>query len=125
MEGFTLVEVLAAFMILAATLAVAHSSLSTGLLGTTRAQEVLHATAAAQSVLAEVGLARPLADGRSRFALDGDWVVRVDTSRLGPPSEAGIVAWSVVVEVAPTADGAALVGLETIRLEGLTREPRS
>jgi len=123
--GFTLLEVLIAFAILALTLIAAYQLLGTGLRGSERAERVTLALLAAESKLAEIGVGLPLGAGRSGGALDGGYRWRAEVRRrpepaaaaaaetgLGPP----VVAYEVTVTVSWGTRAAESVTLDTLRL---------
>ncbi len=68
-QGFSLLEVLVAFAILAISMGILFQSYSTGVRGVTLSREYAKATELAQSQLAQVGSAIPLQDG----TLSGEW----------------------------------------------------
>jgi len=109
-HGFTLVEVLAAFVILALTLASAYAAFSGGLGWERRAGETASAVLLARSWLDEAGVSRPLAEGVSEEMLEDGRTVRLAMRQVEPVAPGGVprvTAWEVTVEVA-TPDGATL-----------------
>ena len=121
--GFTLLEVLIAFAILALSLGAILQAFGTGLVAITRAES--HATAAlqARSLLAEVGSSRPLEPGESVGDFDDGtlWTVTIEPYQEGDESEAldfGVVLYQV--EVAVGDQERDLVTLKTLRVG---REP--
>lgn len=118
-RGFTLVEVLAAFVILSLTLASAYAALTGGLRWERRAGETASAVLTARSYLAEAGVSRPLAEGVREETLEDGSTVRIAMREVEPvPLETRprVLAWEVTVEVA-TPDGA------TLRLSELKLAP--
>ena len=110
-RGFTLVEVLAAFVILALTLASTYTALTGGLRWEARAAETASAVLIARSYLAAAGASRPLAEGVTEERLADGRTVRLAMRRAEPvplgATEPRIAAWQVTVEVAGP-DGARL-----------------
>lgn len=121
-RGFTLVEALGAFVILALALGAVHGSFSTGLTGADRAERVIYATETARSLLAEAGATAPLEAGSRVVALDDGWEARLAMSPVRTPSAAGVSAWALSVEVADRRGGPALARLDSVRLDGLSAE---
>lgn len=117
--AFTLLEVLVAFVIIAMTATVA---LQSGLLSIDASGKTGDATRAAlqaRSLLAEIGVSRPLREGEFSERLDATtrWTVR--TARLSSPTpllQAHAITLAVTV-------GRARVVLETHRLTPTEREP--
>ena len=101
-RGFTLVEVLAAFVILSLTLASAYAALTGGLRWERRAAETSAAVLLARSYLAEAGVSRALAEGVTEEMLDDGRTVRIAMREVEPvPLETRprLLAWEVTVEV--------------------------
>jgi type II secretory pathway pseudopilin PulG len=120
--GFTLIEALAAFTILALVLAAVHGALSTGLGGAARAEQTVFATEAARSLLAQVGIVEPLRGGQQVYPLGDGWEGRVTAELVRAPTASGTAAWAVSVEVAERPRGPALARFDTIRLNGVVAE---
>lgn len=81
-QGFTLLEVLVAFLLASTILAVILSGFSTGLSGLSRVNKTAQAALVAQSRLAEVGVVVPLAEGEYEGHTEDNqvayrWQVRV------------------------------------------------
>jgi len=126
-RGFTLVEVLVAFAILAVMLGVLYQTFSSGLDTTGRAERRAHAALHAQSVLAAVGAEDPLAEGETFGDLAGGYrwrtviqphesaaaLVSVDKDAAGKA-----VAFDVTVTVSwdASSGGEGSVSLTTLRL---------
>lgn len=109
-RGFTLVEVLAAFVILSLTLAGAYAALTGGLRWERRAGETVSSVLLARSWLAEAGVSRPLAEGVTEETLEDGRTVRLAMRQVEPvPLETRprVLAWEVTVEVV-TPEGASL-----------------
>jgi general secretion pathway protein I len=116
-RGFTLVEVLAAFVILSLTLASAYAALTGGLRWERRAAETSAAVLLARSYLAEAGVARPLAAGVREETLDDGRTVRVTAREVEPvplETQPRVLAWEVTVEV--TEPGGAMLSLTALKL---------
>jgi general secretion pathway protein I len=86
-RGFTLIETLVAFTILALALVTLLQAFSFGLRGTARAEDNLQALLQARSLLAEVGQEIALADGLHQGVTEdgSEWEVAI---ALQPGSEA-------------------------------------
>lgn len=116
-HGFTLIEVLAAFVILSLTLASAYAALTGGLRWERRAAETASGVLLVRSLLTEVGVARPLVEGTVEETLDDGRTVRIAMREVRPvPLEIRprVTAWEVTVEIV-TPDGAT-VGLSDLKL---------
>ncbi|WP_298424127.1 prepilin-type N-terminal cleavage/methylation domain-containing protein [Rhodoblastus sp.] len=94
--GFTLIETLAAFAILALALGQLLSAIGAGAANERKADFLLRATADAQSQLAEIGVSQPLVAGKSSGRYDDGllWTLGVDRDRVvalggGPPLATG------------------------------------
>lgn len=120
-EGFTLIEVLVAFAILAVSLGVLAHILSSGLRGGQVADAYSTATMLAQSKLATIGTQESLVAGETAGSFDDQYRWRVDvrphvedqTSQFEPL----IDAYEVVVTVAwDGSSGPRSVSLATLRL---------
>ena len=101
-RGFTLVEVLAAFVILSLTLASVYAALTGGLRWERRAGETASAVLTARSWLAEAGVSRPLAEGVTEETLEDGRTIRMTMRPVEPvplAHEARVLAWEVTVEV--------------------------
>ena len=101
-RGFTLVEVLAAFVILSLTLASVYAALTGGLGWERRAGETASAVLVARSWLAEAGVSRPLAEGVTEETLEDGRTVRMTMRRVEPvplDHDPRVLAWEVTVEV--------------------------
>lgn len=100
-RGFSLVEVLVAFAILALSLAALHRSFGLSLLGQNRSSAAMQALAEARSLMARAGNDIPLAattlaggdDGiRWRISMQplpagqGAWIVRIEASANAGPA---------------------------------------
>lgn len=121
-RGFTLVETLAAFTILALVLATVHGAFSTGLGSAGRASRTAFAVDAARSLLAEVGVTQSLEPGESRVTLEDGWEGRIIVAPLRAATAAGVSAFAISVDVTERGTGAAVARLETVRLAGVDRE---
>jgi general secretion pathway protein I len=124
--GFSLLEVLVAFAILAVSLAVIVQIYQTGLRGAALVEEYAQATQLAESRLAEVGPLVPFHPGSETgvYAERFHWVRNV-TDVQGVDEErvamAGVRPYRLEVVVAwPEADGPHSVALSTVRLARLS-----
>lgn len=116
-RGFTLVEVLVAFVILALTLASAYAAFTGGLTWERRAGETAEAVLLARSYLAEAGVSRPLAEGVTEETLEEGRTVRLSMRQVEPvPADglAQVTAWEVTVEI--TGPGNASLSLTELKL---------
>jgi general secretion pathway protein I len=84
-RGFSLLEVLVAFSILALSLGALLLVFSTGLRNTALAADYTRAVSLAESKLAEVGARRPLAPGASEGNVDGRYRWQAEVTELAPP----------------------------------------
>lgn len=83
-KGFSLVEVLVAFSILALSLGVLLALFSSGLRNAGIAHEYSRAVTLAESKLAEVGVTEPLALGQRQGAFDGQYRWRTEVAEYIP-----------------------------------------
>lgn len=122
-RGFTLLEVLVAFLVLSLSLGVLMRIFSQSLGNIGAAADHSHALAVAESVLAGAGVETPLADGESDGADDRGyrWQLRM-AQQVGDESAetaaAGVALYRVEVAVkAPAGEGdKPLVTLSSLRL---------
>lgn len=91
--GFTMVEVLAALVILALTLAVLFDIVSTSLRRIGQAEKLTQATLTAQSLLARVGAEMALQEGQTAGRLGSDLRWRLQVRPFGDPTE--LQAWPI------------------------------
>ena len=103
-RGFTLIEVLVAFAILAVTLTAFFQLFSGGLGAIGSAERYSMATMLARSILDDVGAEIPLAPGEQSGELDDgfSWLVRIDRSATVNPVPAGeelYIPYDVTVEI--------------------------
>ncbi len=120
-RGFTLIEVLVAFVILAVALGVLMQVFSTGLRNARVAENYTTATLYAESMLAAVGVEAPLAEGETSGDFDDHFRWRLDVQPYeAPDSEneaAAGRAFQVVVTVSwGDEDDPRDVTLTTLRL---------
>ncbi len=117
-RGFTLMEVLVAFMIIAVTLGGAYGALGSAARGADRADAALQALGKAEGVLDRLGADLPLAPGRRTLEEDG-WSVVIAIEEWRP--EGGAV-WTAVgaepflVEVEAIAEDGGSARLRALRL---------
>lgn len=119
--GFTLIEVIVAFTILAIALVAVMQAFSGGLRGLDAAEAQAIAVAHARATLEEVGVTLPLQPGETEDAFaDGyRWRVTVAPSPTQPDSafaDTGFVLYAVQVEVRPPAGRGGGITLDTLRL---------
>ncbi len=120
-RGFTLIEVLVAFVILAVALGVLLQVFSTGLRNARVAEAYTTATLYAESMLAAVGIEEPLAAGETAGEFDDRFRWRLDVQPYqAPDSDDETAAWrafQVVVTVSwGDEDDPRDVTLTTLRL---------
>ncbi len=123
--GFTLLEVLVAFAVLAVSLGVLFQIFSTGTRASRAAEAYTHATLLAESKLAAVGIEEPLDEGERTGEFDNgfDWRVAVRPYRPdgqeadGPRS---LLAYEVGVTVSWNGGG----GEKSVPLTTLRLKPR-
>ena len=89
-RGFTLVEALVAFTLLAIVLGAVATATSTGLAGLSRSEEAANRLHLGRSILAATGVETPLAPGETSGVLpSGDrwrlFISRVDAAEAAPP----------------------------------------
>lgn len=118
-RGFTLLEVLVAFTLLALVLGAAYAAMGTGLRAQARSAEVADGVSRAQSALARLGRDWPLTPGEQRFR-DGDWVTAVTIAPYRRQDrqrwqELGLQPLRVAVSVR-SPSGRQAARLETLRL---------
>ncbi len=119
-RGFTLLEALVAFAIMAIAFTALLQAFGTGLGGLDRAERHALAALQARSKLAEVGVLIPLEAGRSEGELPegGRWSVEIEAQealgRVGP-ARRKILPYRIVVEIRDERGGGP-VRLETLRL---------
>ncbi len=122
--GFTLLEVLVAFVVLAISLGVLFEIFSTGMRAQHSAEEYTRATLLAESKLAAIGITGALEEGETTGEYEDGyhWRVAIRPYRLDEPEEEGspppIEASEVVVTVAwGEGSGERSVSLTTLRLK--------
>lgn len=131
-QGFTMLEVLVAFLLAAMLLAVILSGFSTGLSGLSRTGKTAQAALIAQSRLAELGVVAPLEEGE--YGGDAEdsqvayrWRVRVlpfDWGYAGKLREQGLEMYKVEVDVFwPAVLGEHQYQLATLRTARVGDEP--
>lgn len=118
-RGFTLIEVLIAFAILAMLLGAIYQTFSSGLDASVRAERRAAAALHAQSVLAALGSDGPLEEGASTGELDGGYRWQTSVRLLESAGEtARLDAFEVTVRVSweATLGRQGSVSLDTLRL---------
>lgn len=105
-QGFTILEVLVAFLVAALLLSVILSGFSSGMSNLVRTDRISQAAIIAQSRLAEVGVVEPLHvaryKGRDQQAPDFSWQVNIvpfEWELAAPLANAGSTMYRVDVEV--------------------------
>lgn len=118
-RGFTLIEVLIAFAILAMLLGAIYQTFSSGLNASARAERQAAAALHAQSVLAAIGADGPIGEGEATGELDGGYRWRTSVRlRDGAGEAARLDAFEVTVTVSweATLGRQGSVSLNTLRL---------
>lgn len=118
-RGFTLIEVLVAFAILALTLAALLQVFATGLRSADAIDRHLMATMLARSVLDDVGTEIPIVAGEQSAEIEQGyrWTVRILPSGTIPPvAEAEWVTVPYEVQVEIAWNGRPITTLTTLRL---------
>ncbi|NLD15334.1 MAG: type II secretion system protein [Gammaproteobacteria bacterium] len=127
-QGFTLLEVLVAFLLAALFLTVILSGFANGISSWKRTDNLAQAAMIAQSRLAEVGVLMPVAEGEHSGVTADDrvdfrWQVRMRPLQWEFASsllDHGRVMYRVEVEVFwPSERGERSYRLETLRLQGV------
>ena len=122
-SGYTLIEVLVAFMILALALTVLMRIFSGGLRNVSVSSDYAMATLIAEARLAATGIDVPLAPGETSGIEGGrfEWTVSVQDYEPWPgyrSAAKGVDAYRVTVTVEwPNGDDTRRVGLDTVRLQ--------
>ena len=131
-RGFTLIETIAAFVLLALFVGVLMSSLGTAMRHTVWAEQQSIAAEWAQSKMDLVGIGEPIEEGNSRGRFDDDYrwemeVVEYDPPRDPPPAptEAQLAAGYQPVEYDPDSLGMYLYRVDLRVLWGDARDERS
>lgn len=117
--GFVLLEVLIAAVLAALTLIVVFHSYSTAFSGSERTERVTIALLAAESKLAEIGVAAPLQPGETTGRLEGGYGWRAEVRPYGalPEDEfGGPPVRAYEVEVTVSWGGGQSVSLSSLRL---------
>ena len=98
--GFTLIEILVALAILAATLGFAFEAISGGFSGLERARREQDALQLAQSLLARIGHDIRAHAGHAADTEDGfAWTVDIDPALIDPPPAGDLAAYPATVTV--------------------------
>ena len=115
--GFTLIETLLAFAVVAIALAVLIQGVGQSASGEGRAETILAAKTVAEERLAGLGLTTPLSVGESRGEVGSlTWDQRISYWNEGEATAAGLRAVQVTVIVKDHRTGQPLIRLETVRL---------
>ena len=118
-RGFTLIEVLVAFAILALTMAALMQVFTSSLHGTTVADRHLMATMLARTVMDDLGTEIPLVPGEQSAKIEQgySWTVRIQPSTaIAPHNAPDLIATPYVVKVEVSWNGAPVTTLTTLRL---------
>jgi len=114
-RGFSLIEVVVSFMILALALGALMSGLGTGVRGTDRAAQASLALLYAESLLAETGASVPLVAGETVGERDGGYRWKRDIRPFPLKPAEGVTPFQISVSVTPPGRGNAIT-LVTLRL---------
>lgn len=100
-DGFTLIEVIVSFAILAITLSALYQGYGMSAQGMAAADARLKAIGLAQSKLAETGIVAPLKAGRTEGASDDGmrWAVEIEPRRAPERARPPLIAYDVRVEI--------------------------
>lgn len=130
--GFTLIETIAAFVLLALFVGVLMSSLGTAMRHTVWAEQQSMAAEWAQSKMDLVGIGEPIEEGSSRGRFDDDYRWEMDVVEYEPPrdpppapTEAQLAAGYQPVEYDPDSLGMYLYRVDLRVLWGDARDERS
>jgi len=129
--GFTLIEVLVAFVILVAALPVLYAIFSGGLRGMTLTEDYRRAVALGESRLAESGIVGSLLEGEQRTAGDGRYTLTYTTQAYRPwrdvdVEQLAVRAYRVTVDIGWEQYGVQRsVSLSTIKLVPSPDAPES
>jgi general secretion pathway protein I len=118
-RGFTLIEVLVAFAILALTMAALMQVFTSGLHGTTVADRHLMATMLARTVMDDLGTEIPLVPGEQSAKIEQgySWTVRIQPSTaIAPHNGPDLIATPYEVKVEISWNGQPVTTLTTLRL---------
>ncbi len=118
-KGFTLIETLVAFTILAMILGAVFAAFSTGLTATSRAERAANATLLSRSALAELGVARPLEEGSYGEEFENGAFYQISIRRIepfAPPDLEAVRAVAYEVTVEAGTDGRVDSVLKTVKL---------
>ena len=117
-HGFTLLEVLVAFVIVGLSIAVATGAFETGIVGADRAGQQARALILAESKLSELSTAEPLAAGQHEGSFAA-YTWRTTVTAMKPRTGADdsvLKAYRLDVEVSDANGGPPLVHLKTVRI---------
>ena len=117
-HGFTLLEVLVAFVIVGLAIAAATGAFETGIVGADRAGQQVRALILAESKLSELSTVEPLTAGQHEGRL-ASYTWRATVTAMNPRAGADasvLQAYRLDVEVSDTSGGPSLVHLKTIRI---------
>jgi len=116
--GFTLLEVLVAFVVAGLAVAAAISAFGSGIAGADRAGQQMRALILAESKLSELSTLKPLATGQQegRFAAY-TWRATVTAMKPSTGTDGSVLkAYRLDVEVSDTNGSQSLVHLKTVRI---------
>lgn len=114
-RGFSLIEVVVSFMILALALGALMSGLGAGVRGTDRAAQASLALLYAESLLAETGATVPLVAGETSGERDGGYRWKRDIRPFPVKAAEGVTPFQISISVTPPGRGNAIT-LTTLRL---------
>jgi len=119
-RGYSLIEVLVAFAILAMALTVLLRIFSSGLRNVDAAGEYAQAVLLAEAAMAVPGILEPLQPGVTEGSVDGDYKWQREVKRYdlnGEAADGALAPYHITVDVSwPSRRNSRSVHLETIRL---------
>lgn len=116
-RGFTLLEVLVAFLIFALAFSVIAQTLQTSLRQSVTAETLLKAAALAEQQITRAGIVKPFAEGNETGHSAGGLIWRRSIELAEPPLQGGNVAlYRITVDVGQPAGNRSYVTVQTLRL---------
>lgn len=100
-QGFSLLEILVAFTIMAVSLSIVLKIFSSGVNTAVVSENYIIATQIAESLMAKTGEEEPLVSGKITGLEDGkyQWLINVEATENLVPSEEGVELMNVQVQV--------------------------
>ena len=123
-RGFTVIEALVAFAIVAVALAVLIRGVGLTARGEARAETILAAKALAEDRLARLGSGTPITIGESRGTVDDiSWTQTIAYWTEAEAQASGLRAYRVVLAVHDRPSNRVLISLETVKLAAAPASP--